>query len=355
MAQAVRAKEQQLQRLRASPAASFSSARSNELIPEPPKDRRFRFRFPPSPRCGESIFEVEGVSHGYRRPTTVSAGEDAADNVKWVVRNVNLQIHRGDRIGIVGKNGIGKSTLLRLLGGLEEPLQGSVTVGSSTVKTGYFGQSQADLMDFDNSIVEEIQQALSANERDYSNGSREFMPLSDIRNLLAQFMFKGDDANKQIRMLSGGEKARVALCKLLVTPLNVLLLDEPTNHLDLVSKGALEDALLQFDGTLVVVSHDRHFMSKVVNKIIEFDDNGKIHVHYCDYLEYLTKKCSNEVQEKITSRYVDLNGQKIKLQNAKLVEFSTQPDRSKNFGGSGVTGGNSFKGIKNAKRYYGSS
>jgi ATPase subunit of ABC transporter with duplicated ATPase domains len=373
MAQAVRSKEQQLERLRSSPASSFSAARENELIPEPPKDKRFRFRFPPSPRCGSTVFEVAGVSHGYPKAQPV-ATEDTSNpntnlnvlsnidsinsmnskskNMNWILRDVNLQVEKGERIGIVGKNGVGKSTLLRLLAGIEDPLKGAVDIASATVQMGYFSQNQADQLDLDMTIVETIQQAVMDGGTSNSNNDG-FMSITDIRTLLGQFMFKGDAANKQLHMLSGGEKARVALCRLLVSPCNVLLLDEPTNHLDIVSKVVLEDALVNFDGTLVVVSHDRHFMSKVVNKIYEFDENtGNINVHNCDYHEYLTKKCATELQEKVAGRYVDVEGKKIKIESARPVEFAEhqQQQRTRHFGGSGVTSGNTLKGIKNAKR-----
>jgi ATP-binding cassette subfamily F protein 3 len=336
MAQAVKSKQQSLDRLKSSPAISFSSAKTNELIPEPPKDKRFRFRFPPIPRCGQSVFEVTGVDHGYRT---------SDDSVNYILKGVDLQIDKGDRIGIVGRNGIGKSTLLRLLANMETPLKGAVNVGSATVKMGFFSQNQADSLSSEDTVVEAIQHAVLES----SESGEGYMSITDIRNLLGQFMFKGETANKQIHMLSGGEKSRVSLCRLLVSPSNVLLLDEPTNHLDIVSKVVLEDALLHFEGTLVVVSHDRHFMSKVVNKIVEFEDSGNVVVHYCDYHDYLKKKVS--LKEKITQRYVQIDGVKRKIENVKLLEVSEQAQRTKNFGGSGVTSGNSYKGIKNARRF----
>lgn len=180
---------------------------SEERVPPPPKDKKFRFRFPPCPRCGESVVEGSKLGHGY------GDGQH-----KVLFENVDIQVNRMERVGFVGPNGSGKSTLLRIIAGREEPKHGFAEFGSANVEANYFAQNQADEFDLDKTVLETVQEGAPS---DYS--------LTDIRGLLGQFMFKGDDVDKKLRVLSGGEKARVALCRMMLTPANLLLLDEPTN------------------------------------------------------------------------------------------------------------------------------
>jgi len=223
---------------------------SDEWLLQPPKEKRFRFRFPPAPRCGESIVEASNLMHGY--------GEGQH---KVLFKDVSFQVDKGNRIGFVGPNGSGKSTMLRLIMGTESPKMGYTEFGGSNVEANYFAQNQADAFDLEKSVLETVQQGAPS---DYSH--------TEIRNLLGQFMFKGDDVDKKIKFLSGGEKARVSLCKMMLTPANLLLLDEPTNHLDITSKEVLEDAIQNFDGSVLVISHDRYFMSQVANSIFSFEN-----------------------------------------------------------------------------------
>jgi ATPase subunit of ABC transporter with duplicated ATPase domains len=203
------------------------------------------------------------------------------------------------------------------------------------VEVSYFEQSTADSIELNQTVYEAVQNVAPPG---YSQ--------TEIRSLLGQFMFKGDDADKMLTKLSGGEKARVALCRMLLRPANLLLLDEPTNHLDISSKEVLEDALQHFDGSLIVVSHDRYFMSQVAKKILSFE-NHTIVPYDCDYHDFMSKK-SDGLKEKVESRYVA--GDSYRITNAKEVVIEEVKSK-KNFGGSGVTSGNLFKGIKNAKRY----
>eukprot|EP01035_Chromulina_nebulosa_P017032 gene17032-22540_t len=310
----VKSKESQLEKFKS----------SDEFVPQPPKDKKFRFRFPPSPRCGASVIEVSNVYHGY------GEGDD-----KKLFENVDLEVSLGDRVGFVGPNGSGKSTLMRIIVGNEKPLKGYSDFGSKNVEFNYFEQNQADALNLDQTVIEAVME--SAPE-DYT--------LTDIRTLLGQFMFKGDDAEKKVRVLSGGEKARVSLCKMMLTPANLLLLDEPTNHLDITSKEVLEEALQYFEGAVMVISHDRYFMSQVVNKIYAFEN--KTVVRYdLDYHDYMELK-GDTFKQKVTNRYVE--GDKYKITNAKPVIIEEKQTK-RNFGGSGVTSGNLNKGIKNAKRY----
>ena len=179
---------------------------------------------------------MNGVGHGY--------------NGRTLFENVNFTVDKGDRIAFLGPNGAGKSTLLRLLVGQEESHHGACILGSSVVKQ-YFEQNQADALDLSKTVMETMMGASSIEKYE------------DLRKLLGQFLFKGDAVDKSVEQLSGGEKARVALCKMMLTPANLLVLDEPTNHLDIPAKEMLEEALQHYEGAVLVVSHDRYFVSQV--------------------------------------------------------------------------------------------
>lgn len=225
---------------------------------------------------------------------------------------------------------------MRIIAGNEDPLSGYSEVTSDNVVINYFEQSTADTLDLRQTVSESVQDVAPLG---YSG--------IDIRTLLGQFMFKGDDADKKIGSLSGGEKARVSLCRMMLKPANLLLLDEPTNHLDIVSKEVLEEALQYFEGSLLVISHDRYFMSQVAKQIFSFENKTVIR-HDCDYHDFLTKD-GDDLKQKIESRYVE--GDSYRITNAKEVFVPQEVKVKKNFGGSGVTSGNLNKGIKNAKRY----
>ena len=315
LAQQVKAKESSLEKYKS----------SEDWVEQPPKDKKFRFRFPAAPRCGTSVIEVNKLTHGY-----------GDGKYKTLFQDVDIQVDRGNRVGFVGPNGSGKSTMMRIIAGNEEPKSGYAEFGSGNVVLNYFQQNQADELDLDKTVLETVQAA-----------APEDMSFTDTRALLGQFMFKGDDVDKKIHMLSGGEKARVALCKMMLSPANLLLLDEPTNHLDITSKEVLEDALLNFEGSVMIISHDRYFMSQVVNTIFSFE-NKSVYRHDCDYHDFMNSQGS--LRDKVVSRYVE--GDKYKITNSKEV-FIEETKSKKNFGGSGVTSGNLNKGIKNAKRYQG--
>lgn len=212
---------------------------SDDYVKQPPNlGKPFRFRFPPAPRMGtsEELVSTNGVSHGY--------------NGRRLFNNVNLVVDKGERIAFLGPNGAGKSTLLRLVVGNETPEQGSCNLGAGVVKQ-YFEQNQADVLDLSLTVIETLMGA--------STGEK----YEDLRKLLGQFLFKGDAVEKSVEQLSGGEKARVSLCKMMLTPANLLILDEPTNHLDIPAKEMLEEALQHYEGSVLLVSHDRYFVSQV--------------------------------------------------------------------------------------------
>ncbi|QLE56206.1 ABC-F family ATP-binding cassette domain-containing protein [Nostoc sp. TCL26-01] len=224
--------------------------------------RTLHFRFPPAPRSGREVVIIKDLTHIY--------------DDKILFLGANLLLERGDRIAFLGPNGAGKSTLLRLIMGLEPPSEGSVILGDHNVIPGYFEQNQAEALDLKKTVMETIHDEVP----DWKN--------EEVRTLLGQFLFTGDTVFKLVEALSGGEKARLALAKMLLRPANLVILDEPTNHLDIPAKEMLEEALQNYDGTAIVVSHDRYFISQVANKIVEIRD-GEFRVYLGDYHYYLTK------------------------------------------------------------------
>jgi ATP-binding cassette, subfamily F, member 3 len=194
----------------------------------------------------------------------------------WVLDRIDLSVFRGEKIAMVGENGAGKTTLTRLIYGDLTPQQGSVTLGQH-VGIGYYSQHQIDALDLNKTVMEEV-----------STFSSDATP-QRIRNVLGIFQFSGDDVFKKIMVLSGGEKARVSLAKMLLSEANFLIMDEPTNHLDIVSKETLEQALQEYDGTLLLISHDRYFLTKLVHRVIEVAD-GKIRTYEGNYNDYLEKR-----------------------------------------------------------------
>ena len=207
-----------------------------------------KLRFPPSPRSGDYPVSVKEVSKSY--------GD------KVVFNDANMVISRGEKVSFVGRNGEGKSTMIKaILGEIE--VGGECQLGHN-VKVGYFAQNQASLLDPDLTIFQTIDDVAKGDMR------------SQIKNILGRFMFSGDDIDKKVSVLSGGEKTRLAMVKLLLDPVNLLILDEPTNHLDLKSKDVLKEALQSFDGTLILVSHDRDFLQGLSQKVFEFKDNRVI-------------------------------------------------------------------------------
>ncbi|MBX3138904.1 ABC-F family ATP-binding cassette domain-containing protein [Candidatus Obscuribacterales bacterium] len=205
--------------------------------------RVLEFRFPPSPRSGKEVVEVRNLCHAY------------GDNILFL--DANLEVERGDRIALLGPNGCGKSTLLRLIAGHEKPLDGIVRMGEHNILPAYFEQNQAEALDIEKTVLATIADEVTTWKD------------SEIRGLLGRFLFSDDTVFKKVSDLSGGEKARLALAKMLTRPANFLILDEPTNHLDIPAKETLEAALNGFDGTIILVSHDRYFISKIANKIVE--------------------------------------------------------------------------------------
>ena len=231
-------------------------------IEVPPERKRIHFRFPDCVKSGRTVLELKHARKAYDRLT--------------VFRDVSLHIERGDRIALVGPNGTGKSTLMRMLSGEEAPDSGTRTLGHQVVME-YFAQDEATRLDPTLTVYETL-----------SSGSPNDM-VPAIRNILGGFLFSGDDVYKKAGVLSGGERTRLAVARMLLRPSNTLLLDEPTNHLDLDSKDVLLDALEDYGGTLIIVSHDRYFVEKLATKIIEIG-HGEANVYPGTYTEFLWHK-----------------------------------------------------------------
>lgn len=227
-----------------------------------------------------------------------------------------------------------KSTFLRLLIGKETPDDGSAEIVGQNVVMNYFEQNQADVLDLDKTVLETIQGASSGQS------------YNELRALLGQFLFKGDDVEKKVAFLSGGEKARLSLCCMMLRPANLLILDEPTNHLDIPAKEMLEEALQHFDGSVMVVSHDRYFISKVATTIVAIEDR-QLTKYQGDYKFYMDK--SKHIKEKVEARYV---AGVSRIESAPVIDIEEVAKKKKNFGGAKtahmVT--RKDKGVKNAKR-----
>ena len=225
-------------------------------------------KFPPSPRSGTYPVQMEGVGKSF--------------DDKVIFKNCNLTVERGNKIAFVGRNGEGKSTLVKcIMGQLKH--DGVITIGHN-VKIGYFAQNQASLLNEELTIFQTIDDIAKGDIR------------TKIRDLLGAFMFGGEISEKKVKVLSGGERTRLAILKLLLEPVNLLILDETTNHLDLKTKDILKQALIHYDGTLIVVSHDRDFLDGLVTKVYEFG-NQKVREHLCGIYEFLETKKMENLQE----------------------------------------------------------
>jgi ATP-binding cassette subfamily F protein 3 len=225
-------------------------------------------RFPPSPRSGTTVVEAEGLSKSF--------------GTLNVLKKIDFKVHRGEKVAFVGRNGEGKTTFSKIIIG-EHDFEGSLKIGHN-VSTGYFAQNQDELLDGSRTVLQTIDDVAKGEIR------------TKIRDMLGAFLFRGDDIDKKVRVLSGGERSRLALVKLLLEPHNLLVLDEPTNHLDMRSKDILKQALIKYDGTLIVVSHDRDFLNGITGKVFEFRNN-KIKENIGGIYDFLRKKRIDNLRE----------------------------------------------------------
>lgn len=242
-----------------------------DRIEIPPEEETIQFEFPKPPRGGDEVVKLENLTKIWKK-------EDGSE--KLVFAGASALVKRGDRVAVVGVNGAGKSTLLKCIIGQTEPTSGNVTVGAS-INAGYFSQSSIDVLHPQKTIYDEVHDRIPHSTMGY------------VRNLLGAFLFSGDDAHKPVRVLSGGEKSRVVLATILANPVNFLVLDEPTNHLDIRSREVLLEAIKGFDGTVMIVSHDRHFLHNIATRVFEVDKN-EIRIYEGGFDYYLWKKKEEE-------------------------------------------------------------
>ena len=257
------------------------------------------FRFPQAPRSGALVAVIDNMTHSY------------GENILFM--EAELEVERGDRIAFVGPNGAGKSTLLRLIMGVETPDEGSARLGEHNIIANYFEQNQAEALDLNKTVIETMFEAVP----DWTQ--------TQVRSLLGSFCFSNDSVFKDVGKLSGGEKARLALALMLLSPCNLLVLDEPTNHLDIPAKQMLEDALCAYEGAALLVSHDRYFISRVANKIVEIRD-GELMIYRGNYAYYQDKK-AEEKAEAETNRLI---AQKDAKRKANSVKQKQRASRKKN-------------------------
>ena len=230
---------------------------------------RLTVKFPPAPRAGDVVFKGTDLTVGYPQ--------------KVVFRDAQIEIRRGEKVALIGRNGEGKTTLMRVVAGELDPISGEARLGHN-VHIGYFAQNQEDILDKNDTVFGTLDRIATAENR------------TKLRDILAQFLFRGEDIDKKVSVLSGGERARLGMAKLMLQPYNLLALDEPTNHMDIKSKDILKQALKAYDGTLLVVSHDRDFLDGLVDKMYEFRD-GKVREHLGSVTEFLQKRKMETLQE----------------------------------------------------------
>ena len=254
------------------------------------------FRFPTAPRSGAQVAVIENMTHCY------------GENILFM--EADLEIERGDRIAFVGPNGAGKSTLLRLIMGVETPDEGSARLGEHNVIASYFEQNQAEALDLTKTVIETMFEAVP----DWTQ--------TQVRSLLGSFCFSNDSVFKDVGKLSGGEKARLALALMLLSPCNLLVLDEPTNHLDIPAKQMLEDALCAYEGAALLVSHDRYFISRVANRIVEIRD-GELVIYRGNYAYYQEKKVEEKAEAE-ANRLIAEKEAKRKANNAKQKQRASR-------------------------------
>ena len=252
------------------------------------------FQFPPAPHSGKIVVEAQHLGKAY------------GDN--QVFDGVDLLLTSGKKVAFVGRNGEGKSTMAKIIVGDINDYSGSFKLGAG-VQLGYYAQNQAAMLNLDKTVFETIDDIAQGDIR------------PKIRNILGSFLFGDDDIDKKVKVLSGGEKARLALAKLLLTPSNLLILDEPTNHLDMNSKDILKNALLQYTGTLIVVSHDRDFLSGLTDELYEFRD-GAVHEFKGDIMEFLesSRETSTTSQASLTSKTRETSASKAAYEQSKALE-----------------------------------
>lgn len=259
-------------------------------------------KFPPAPRSGDIVFKATGLKVGYPG--------------KVVFSDADIEVKRGEKVALIGRNGEGKTTLMRVIAGELSPLEGEAFRGYN-VAMGYYAQNQEDILDKDLTVWETLERIAVGDVR------------GRLRDILAQFLFRGEDIDKKVSILSGGERARLGMAKFMLQPYNLLALDEPTNHMDIKSKEILKQALASYDGTLIVVSHDRDFLDGLVDKMYEFRD-GKVKEHLGTVSDFLAKRSLESLQE-LERRFgpVSAATDAVKKENVRKTESEQRRNESK--------------------------
>jgi len=262
-----------------------------EVIEIPQEQKNFSFKIQVPVRSFKDVCRMNNVSFRY--------------DIAWVLRNLNMHLYRGEKVALVGINGAGKTTLTRLIAGELQADEGTVDLGER-VSFGYYAQHQIDALKLEHTVWQEVSAVADPSLR------------AHIRDVVGIFQLSGDDIEKPISVLSGGEKARVSLAKILLSPVNFLIMDEPTNHLDLLSKQALERALKDYDGTLLLISHDRYFLDKLVNRVFELKD-GTLRIFEGNYSDYLRKR-ENEEKQQTSEHFQEKNKAATSRKDQKRLE-----------------------------------
>ena len=261
-------------------------------------------KFPPAPRSGDVVFKASDLTVGY--------------GTKVVFSGAEIEVRRGEKVALVGRNGEGKTTLMRVIMRELEPLGGEARTGHN-VNIGYYAQNQEDILNKEDTVFETLDRIAVGDVR------------TKLRDILAAFLFKGEDIDKKVAVLSGGERARLAMAKLMLKPYNLLALDEPTNHMDIRSKDILKQALKSYDGTLIVVSHDRDFLDGLVGKLYEFR-NGKVKEHLgtvAEFLEQRKLESLNELERHIKPAQEPVSAEVKDKKNAAIQEYQAKKYVSK--------------------------
>ena len=260
---------------------------------------RLTVKFPPAPRAGDIVFKASGITVGYPG--------------KVVFTDADIEVKRGEKVALIGRNGEGKTTLMRVIAGELDPIKGEAKRGYN-VSLGYYAQNQEDILDQKLTVWETLDNIAVGDIR------------TKLRDILAQFLFRGEDIDKKVSILSGGERARLGMAKFMLQPYNLLALDEPTNHMDIKSKEILKQALRAYDGTLIVVSHDRDFLDGLVDKMYEFRD-GKVKEHLGGVSDFLEKRKIENLRE-LERRFGPTSVPSASSANAKAVPV-TDKDRAR--------------------------
>ncbi len=283
-----------------------------ELIELDESEQKVSFRFPPAPASGRLAVEVSGLSKQF--------------SGKQVFDDLSFMLHRGEKLAIVGVNGAGKSTLVKLLAGLHQADSGTIKFGHN-IKPSYFGQHQAQELHPDLTILDTVSQV----END--------LTMTQTRSLLGTFLFQGDDVDKKVGVLSGGEKSRVALAKMIASPANLLIMDEPTNHLDIISQEILQEAMRQYDGAIILVSHNRYFANSFVDKVLEIK-NHKASL-FDGNIDYYLRKIHQEEQEQGNKQQTSVDkpstkpasdSQARKGKDARRIQAQLRQEKSRTMG-----------------------